>query len=503
MFGSGLEHLINGFTLAMTPANLFACFIGCLLGTVVGVLPGLGPTATMSLFLPLTLKYGPMTGLIMMAGIWYGAQYGGSTTSILVNIPGEAASVITCLDGYQMGKKGRAGPALALAALGSWVAGTIGNLGLQLFAPPLAQAALAFGPPEYLALMILAFVILSTLTTGSVIKGLLMVALGLWIGIIGMDPVAGVPRFTLGNNELMAGIDFLPVAMGLFGIAEILAAAVKTYKPMLVKKIKLRDLYPSSEEMKRSIKPCFRGSIIGFFVGLLPGPAPTISTFVSYSIEKRVSKRPEEFGQGAIEGVVGPESANNAAVTGSMIPLLALGIPFAPPAAVLLAGLLMHNVQPGPLLIQQSPQIFWGFIASMYIGNVMLLILNLPLVGLFARIATLRTALLMPIVAIICLVGVYSIRNSVFDIWIMVVTGVIGYFMNRWGFPVAPLVIGLVLGPMTENSFRQSFMMFRGQAHLFLGRPIALALLVATIAFIIYIYRGREKMKRVIGEDNK
>jgi putative tricarboxylic transport membrane protein len=332
-----------------------------------------------------------------------------------------------------------------------------------------------------------------------VVKGLLMVSVGLWIGIIGQDPVAGIPRFTMGNSKLLAGIDFLPVAMGLFGIAEILQAAGQSYKPVTVTRVRLRDLYPNKEEIKRSVKPCIRGSLIGFLVGLLPGPAPTISTFVSYSLEKRFSKNPGEFGQGAVEGVVGPESANNAAVTGSMIPLLALGIPFAPPAAVMLASLLMHNVQPGPLLIQQAPQIFWGVIASMYIGNVMLLLLNLPLVGLFARIATLRMALLMPVVIIICLVGVYSVRNSVFDIWIMVGTGIVGYMAIKWGFPVAPLVIGLVLGPMTENSFRQSFMMFRGQVHFFLGRPIAMALVIVTIGYIFYLYYSRDKVKKAVG----
>lgn len=497
----GLEHLFNGFAVASTPTNLFACMMGCLLGTVVGILPGLGPTATMSLLLPFSMQFGAETGLIMMAGVWYGAQYGGSTTSILVNIPGEAASVITCIDGYQMAKKGRAGAALALVAVGSWIAGTIGNICLQLFAPPLAQAALAFGPPEYLMLMFLAFVVLSSLTAGSVIKGLLMVAVGLWISIIGIDPVAGVQRFTMGNNELMGGIDFLPVAMGLFGISEILTAAVQTYKPRLVDKVCLRDLYPTREEVRRSVKPCLRGSILGFFVGLLPGPAPTISTFVSYSLEKRFAKNPSEFGHGAVEGVVGPESANNAAVCGSMIPLLALGIPFAPPAAILLACLLMHNVQPGPLLFQQAPQIFWSFIASMYMGNIMLLIMNLPMVGLFARIATIRPAVLMPIVGIICLVGVYSVRNSIFDIWVMVVAGIIGYLLNKWGFPVAPLVIGLVLGPMTENSFRQSFMMFRGQGQMFFGRPIAMALLAVTIAYIFYMWKSRDKVKEVLAED--
>lgn len=302
------------------------------MGTLVGVLPGLGPTATMSLFLPLTLGYGPEAGLIMMAGIWYGAQYGGSTTAILVNIPGEANSVITCIDGYQMSRKGRAGTALALVAVGSWIAGTFGNIGLQFFAPPLAKAALSFGAPEYLMLMFLAFVVLSGLSGGSMIKGVLMVAVGLWISLIGIDPLSGMPRFTMGNDKLMGGIELLPVAMGLFGISEILRAAVRIYSPPSVEKVRLRELYPNREEARRSVKPCLRGSIIGFFAGLLPGPSPVISTFMSYSLEKRFAKNPDEFGHGAVEGVVGPESANNAAVCGSMIPLLTLGIPFAPPA---------------------------------------------------------------------------------------------------------------------------------------------------------------------------
>ena len=393
---SGLEHLLNGFSLAFSPGILLACLVGVLMGTIVGVLPGLGHTATMSLMLPFTLKYGPETGLIMMAGIWYGAQYGGSTTSILVNIQGEASSVITCIDGYQMGKKGRAGAALALVAVGSFIAGTLGNIGLQLFAPPLAQAALAFGPAEYLALMILAFVVLSSLTSESPLKGYLMVALGLWIGTIGIDPIEGKPRFTFGSYDLMSALTSCPLPW-LFGVTEILSIATETYVPRILDRIRFRDLYPNREEVQRSVAPVLRGSVLGFFVGLLPGPAPTISTFFSYAIEKRFSRHPEKFGTGMVEGVVGPEAANNSAVTGSMIPLLALGIPFAPPAAVLLAGLRMHHIDPGPFLFQNAPQIFWGFIASMYIGNVMLLILNLPLVGMFARIATLRAQVLMPI----------------------------------------------------------------------------------------------------------
>ncbi|MCX5913811.1 MAG: tripartite tricarboxylate transporter permease, partial [Deltaproteobacteria bacterium] len=354
---AGLDQLLNGFINSLTVVNLTACFIGALVGTIVGVLPGLGPTVTMALMLPFTLKYGPITGLIMMTGVWYGAMYGGSTTSILVNIPGEAASVMTCLDGYQMSRKGRAGAALALVAVGSFVAGTIGILGLQFFAPLLGNAALSFGPPEYLAFMIFAFVLLSNLSGEVPLKGALMLFLGLFVSVIGLNPLDSYPRFTFGWDELMMGIDFLPIAMGLFGISEILNIAIEKYAPPEVRKIRLRELYPTREETRRSVLPIFRGSILGFFVGLLPGPCTVISTFVSYALEKRISKNPQEFGTGAVEGVVAPEAANNSAVMGAMIPLLTLGIPFAAPSAVMLAGLRMHNIEPGPTLFTTRPDI--------------------------------------------------------------------------------------------------------------------------------------------------
>ena len=353
-----MEQFLNGLVASLSPINLLACFLGCLLGTIVGVLPGIGPAATMALTLPFTLKYGAATGLIMLTGVWYGAYYGGSTTSILVNIPGEAASVVTCIDGYQMAKKGRAGAALALVAVGSWVAGTLGILGLQFFAPFLGTAALAFGPPEYLSFMILAFILLSNIATESPRKSFLMIGLGLWLSSIGLSALDGTPRFTFGSSELEMGIDFLPLAMGLFGIAEILNITVETYIAPMVEKVRLKDLYPNREEIHRSISPILRGSVLGFFVGLLPGPSSVISTFVSYSLEKRISKHPERFGTGMIEGVVAPEAANNSACMGAMIPLLTLGIPFNAPSAILLAGLRMHQVEPGPLLFQQAPEIF-------------------------------------------------------------------------------------------------------------------------------------------------
>jgi putative tricarboxylic transport membrane protein len=482
----GWTLLLNGFANSLTPINLVACFAGALIGTVVGVLPGLGPAATMALMLPFTLSYPATTGLIMMTGVWYGAQYGGSTTSILVNMPGEAASVMTCLDGYQMAKKGRAGAALAIVALASFVAGTLGILGLQYFAPVLGNAALSFGPPEFLCFMIFAFVLLSNLSAQAPLKGALMIAVGLFISAIGLNPMDSFPRFTFGSETLMQGIDFLPIVMGFFGVAEILKTAVEKYVKPKIERIRLRDLYPDKAELKRSVTPTLRGSLLGFFVGLLPGPCTVIATFVSYSLEKRMSKRPQEFGTGAVEGVAGPEAANNSAVMGSMIPLLTLGIPFAAPSAILLAGLRMHNVEPGPMLFTTHPDVFWTFIATMYIGNLMLLVLNLPLVGLFARIAVVRPQILMPIISLVCLVGVYSVRNSLFDVWIMIAAGVIGYFLIEMKYPIAPLIIGVVLGPTTENSLRQTFMMLRGDLTLIVNRPVSLAFLGLALAFLVY-----------------
>ncbi len=482
----GLNLLLNGFASSLTPVNLIACFIGALVGTIVGVLPGLGPTATMALMLPFTMPYGPTTGLIMMTGVWYGAMYGGSTTSILVNIPGEAASVVTCFDGYQMCRKGRAGAALALVAVGSFIAGTIGILGLQFFAPLLGNAALSFGPPEFLCFMIFAFVLLSNLSAEAPLKGALMIAIGLFVSSVGVNPMDSYPRFTFGSETLMLGIDFLPIAMGLFGISEILNIALEKYVKPEVVKIRVRELYPSREEVRRSVYPTLRGSLLGFFVGLLPGPCTVISTFASYSLEKRLSRNPGEFGHGAVEGVVAPESANNSAVMGSMIPLLTLGIPFAAPSAVMLAGLRMHNVEPGPMLFTSNPDVFWTFIAAMYVGNLMLLILNLPLVGLFAKIAVIRPQILLPIISVICLVGVYSVRNSFFDVWVMIGAGVIGYFRRLWKYPIAPFIIGVVLGPTTENSLRQTLLMFQGDIALVVTRPLALSMLALALAFLVY-----------------
>ncbi|OGK77813.1 MAG: transporter [Candidatus Rokubacteria bacterium GWC2_70_16] len=497
----GLEELLRGFAIALQPVNLLACFLGVLIGTVVGVLPGLGPTAAMSLMLPFSVAYGPTAGLIMLAGVWYGAMYGGSTTSILVNIPGEAASVVTCLDGYQMARKGRAGAALCLVAVGSWVAGTLAIVALQAFAPPLGKAALRFGPPEYLALMLLAFVVLSGLVGEAQSRGILMLAVGLFLGIVGIDPISGTMRFTLGPTPLLQGIDLLAVAVGLFGIAEVLAIAADPHVPRLVERVGLRSLLPDREEARRSVGPILRGAGLGFFVGLVPGPAPTISTFLSYSLEKRLSRRPEAFGTGMVEGVAGPESANNAAVIGSLVPFLALGIPFSATSAVMLAGLRMHSVEAGPTLFTTRADIFWAFVAAMYVGNLMLLALNLPLVGLFARIATLSPQVLMPVVGVLCLVGAYSVRSSLVDVWVMLIAGTAGLWLRRWGFPPAPLAIGMVLGPMTESSLRLTMQTFDGDPTRILSRPLAMAFLVAAILFQAFVLRRARARLAVAREE--
>jgi putative tricarboxylic transport membrane protein len=480
------DHLIMGFQTFLSPEYLFASILGVLIGTIIGVLPGVGPATTMALMLPFTLTWGPTFGLIALTSVLCGAYYGGSTTSILVNIPGEAASVVTCIDGYQMAKKGRGGAALTLVAVGSFIAGTVGIIGLQVFAPMLANAALAFGAPEYFGLMVMSFSLLSILSGDSPLKGIVMFALGFWLSAIGISPIDGIPRFTFGSQELMLGIEFLPVAVGVFGISEVFALGIQHYVKPIVKHVRLRDLYPTKKEIKRAISPMGRGTILGFFVGLIPGPAAVIATFIAYAVEKRISKTPEEFGHGAIEGVVSPESANNSAAVTSLIPMLTLGVPFNVPMAILLAGLMMHGVEPGPLFFQKSPEIFWTLIAALYIGNIMLLILNLPLVGFFARIATIRASILMPFISMLCLLGVYSVRNNLFDVWVMVISGVVGVFFRKWDYPTAPLVIGLILGQMTENSLRKSLMIFRGDLTLFSDKPIALAFLSVAATVVLF-----------------
>jgi putative tricarboxylic transport membrane protein len=481
---SGLEGLIYGFSVALTPGNLLAGLAGAVVGTFVGVLPGIGPLGAMALLLTLTLSLEPVTALIMLAGIYYGSMYGGSTTSILVNVPGEAGSVITAIDGYQMARRGRAGAALAVAAVGSFIAGTLGVVGLMLFAPALAKLALSFSSPEFFALALLGLVTLSRLSTGSVCKSLLSLSVGLTLATVGMDQTSGVTRFTFDIIPLAQGIDLVPVVMGLYGVGEVLAVAERAGGMPRIATFRFRELFPSRAEWRQALPAVLRGTGVGFLIGLLPGPGGVISTFASYGLERRIAKRPEEFGRGAIEGVAGPESANNAASSAAMVPLLALGIPFSPITALLLAALLLQGVQPGPLLMQQRPDVFWGVVASMYVGNAALLILNFPLVGMWVSVLRIPQPILVALILMFTLVGAYSINNSPLDLIVLVVMGVVGYLGKKLAFDLSPMVLGLVLGGMLEKTFNQSLYMSRGDALIFVRRPIS-ATLLAILALIL------------------
>lgn len=495
-------QLLQGFQEALSLTNILACFLGVFVGTIVGVLPGIGPVGAMAILLPFSFGLDIGTSLIMLSGIYYGTMYGGSTTSILLNMPGEAASMVTCLDGYQMARRGRAGAALAVSAIGSFVAGTIGVVLLMAFAPPLGKAALSFGPPEYFAICILGMLLLSNLTGDSFLKSFLIFILGMMISTIGIDPLMGDNRLSFGVQQLFRGIDPLPLTMGVFGMAEVLSIAMEPYDSGDLVRVKFRELYPNKEELKRSIKPILRGSFLGFPIGLIPGPAAIMASLISYKAEKSLSKHPEEFGKGAIEGVAGPESANNAAASGSMVPLLALGIPFAPATALLLSGFVIHGVTPGPMFITQNSGLFWLLIAGMYVGNVMLLILNLPLVGVFASLTKLPAKILMPIVSSIMFVGVYSLNNSLFDVFLLVLFGILGYALKMAKFPQAPLVIGFILTQTLEKSFRQSMMMGEGSFLFILKRPIS-GTLFAVIALILItvIYRTVKRKKKIVLDD--
>ncbi|MFA5026597.1 MAG: tripartite tricarboxylate transporter permease [Candidatus Methylomirabilota bacterium] len=481
------QHLLGGFGVATTMQNLFYCLAGAIVGTLVGVLPGLGPIAGIALLIPATFGLNATSAIIMLAGIYYGAMYGGSTTSILINVPGETASVMTCIDGYQMARQGRAGPALALCAIGSFVAGGLAILGLVFLAPPLAEAALAFGPPEFFSLMVFGFVVLSNVTGGSLLKSLMMAVVGLLIGTIGLDPVSGNPRFTFGQVSLLGGIEFVAVAIGLFGIAEVLDNVEKP-DAILEQRVlvpRFRELYPTLHDLRESLGAILRGAGLGFGVGLVPGPAPVIATYGSYMLEKRISKHPEEFGHGAIRGVAGPEAANNAACQSAFIPLFVLGIPFAPPTAILLGALMIHGVNPGPNMIAEHPDLFWGVVASMFIGNAILLLLNLPFVPLFANILRIPKKILLPLVMLFCLTGMYSVNNFLVDLWVMLGCGALGYLMRKWAYEGAPLLLALVLGPKLEVAFRQSLMISHGSFGIFLGRPVSLVFLLATLGFLL------------------
>jgi putative tricarboxylic transport membrane protein len=478
-----LSHLGNGLLIALSPINLIYTFIGTVIGTAIGVLPGLGPPATVALLLPITYKINPASGVMMLAGIYYGAMYGGSTTSILLNIPGEATSVVTCLDGYQMARQGRAGPALGISAIGSFFAGTVSLVGLTLVAPPMASFAIKFGYAEYSSLVVLGLVMAIYLSEGSVLKGLMMSAFGLLLGTIGLDPIFGVERFTFGVSPLADGIDFIVAAMGLFGIAEVLCN-LESPEIRDVFKTSLKHVLPSREDWRHSWGPMMRGSVIGFFIGALPGGGGIISSFISYAIEKRISNHPERFGKGAIEGVAAPESANNASSTSSFIPLLTLGIPGTATTAMIFVALLIHGIRPGPLLLQEHPNLFWGVLGSMYIGNVMLLGLNLPLIGIWVRLLKVPYPYLAVTVAVICTIGAFSVKNNVFDVGAMVAFGIIGYLMRKGGFPAAPLLLAMILGRMLERSVQQSLTMSGGDLAIFIQKPISAGLL-GVAAFVL------------------
>jgi putative tricarboxylic transport membrane protein len=479
-----LGGLLHGFAVALSPLNLFFGFLGAVIGTIVGVLPGLGPLGAMALLLSLTYGMDTVAGMIMFAGIYFGAMYGGSTTSILLNIPGEAASVVTVLEGYKMARRGRAGAALAVSAVGSFIAGSISVLALSFMAPTLAMAALRFGPAEYFMVALVGLMVMSRLTGGDLFTSLMLMGIGLALGTVGMETVAGYMRYTFKQPLLAQGVDFLPVAMGLFGISEVLVTAGEAAGTASLQRVRFRELWPTVAEWRRSGWPMIRGSVIGFLTGLIPGPSPVIATMVSYSTERRLDRH-GEFGRGAIEGVAGPEAANNAAVGGAYVPLMALGIPFTPAMAVIMAVLLIHGISPGPTLISERPDLFWGVIASMYIGNAMLLVFNLPLVGVFANIIKTPRHFLMPVVLLLCLVGVYSVNNSLLDVWLMIGFGLLGYALRRLRYDAAPLVLALVLGPMMERSFREAMMISQGDLSVFLTRPISAALFLAGLLTLV------------------
>ena len=481
-----LTHILNGFAVSTMPINLWYTFLGVFLGTIIGVLPGIGPSAGIALLIPVTFGMNPTSALIMMCGIYYGTKYGGSTTAILIRTPGEAASVMTSIDGYEMAKKGRAGAALAVSAIGSFIAGTLGVVGLTVFAVPLSSMALKFGPAEYFTLMLFAMTAVSTLTGKSAAKGLLATILGLMIATIGIDLQSGQARYTMGVPEFQDGVGFVVVVVGLFAVAEVLRGLEDIYKGTGAKAMKITGpLWLTKEEWLRSIGPIWRGGVIGFIIGVLPGAGGTIASIMSYTTEKRLSKHPEEFGHGAIEGVAGPEAANNSDTAGAMVPLLTLGIPGGGATAVLMGAFIMYGIQPGPLLFQNRPDLVWGLINSMYIGNIMLLILNLPLIGIFVQLLKIPSGILYPLIIAISVIGAYAINGSMIDLYLILLFGVIGYVFDKIDIPVAPLVLSLVLGGMMEQSFRQAMTISGGNPKIFFGSAITITLVVMSVISIL------------------
>jgi len=485
-----LTSLAHGFAVALEPGNLLWCFVGVFLGTIVGVLPGLGPPATIAMLLPLTFHMNPAGAIIMLAGIYYGAKYGGSTTSILLNVPGESASVVTCIDGYQMARNGRAGAALGIAAIASFVAGTVGVVGLMLIAPPVARFALSFSSPEYFALMSLGLALVVLLAGRSLVKALLAALVGLWISSIGTDLFSATSRFVFGTMDLLSGIDFIVVAIGLFAIGEVLANMETREEAQMIAVPKgLRNLLPTWQDLKDCRFAFLNGSIVGFFVGVLPGGGSTIASFLSYGLEKAVSRRREQFGKGVVEGVAAPEGANNSETGGALVPLLTLGIPGSGTTAILLAALVLWGFKPGPLFIPENPDLFWGLVASMYIGNVMLLVLNLPLVPLFAQVLRLPPYVMYPIILGVSVVGVYSESGSLFGLALLAGFGLLGYLMRKIDYPSAPLILGLALGGGMERALRQSLMMSEGNLSILVSRPISAAILsLAGLVLLIPLF---------------
>jgi putative tricarboxylic transport membrane protein len=480
-----LTHILNGFSVALQPINLWYTFLGCFLGTIIGVLPGIGPSATIALLIPVTYGMNPTSALIMMAGIFYGARYGGSTTAILINTPGEASSVMTAIDGYQMAKNGRAGAALAISAVGSFIAGTIGIIGLTLFAVPLTTMALKFGPAEYFTLMFFAMTAVSSLAGKSPAKAMISTILGLMIATIGIDLQSGQPRYTMGVPELQDGIGFVIAVVGLFAIGEVFATMEDMVTGIRPEIIKLKGrIWLTREEWNRSVKPILRGSVVGFVIGVLPGAGGTIASIMAYVWEKRVSKHPEQFGQGAVEGVAGPEAANNADTAGALVPLLTLGIPGGGSTAVMLGAFIMYGIQPGPLLFQNRPDLVWGLIDSMYIGNLMLLVLNIPLIGLFVRLLYIPGGILMPLILAISAIGIYAINGNVVELYFGLLFGVAGYVFRKVDIPLAPLILSLVLGGIMEQSFRQAMTISGGNPKIFVGSPICVTLVALSIISI-------------------
>ena len=488
-------NLSLGFATAASPENLFFCLIGVILGTLIGVLPGIGATATIAMLLPITFQLEPVSSLIMLAGIYYGAQYGGSTTAILINMPGESSSAVTAIDGYQMARKGKAGTALAVAALGSFFAGTVATLLVALFAPPLTVIALKFGAAEYFSLMLLGLVSAIALAHGSILKALAVVVLGLILGLVGTDIYTGTPRFTFGITEYADGLSFVALAVGVFGIAEILRN-LEGEQDRTVLGTSLGGLLPSREDLRRMVAPMLRGTAVGSVLGILPGGGAVLASFASYTIEKRLSDTPEEFGKGAIAGVAGPESANNAGAQTSFIPLLTLGIPANPVMALMVGAMIIQGIVPGPNVASEQPELFWGIIASMWIGNLMLIVLNLPLIGLWVKLLKVPYHVLFPVIMAFCSIGVYSVNSNVYDLYAVAFFGLMGYALLKLRCEPAPLLLGFVLGPMLEENLRRAMILGRGDPSIFVTRPISLTLLLLTVAVLAVMLAPSIRKKR-------